>query len=388
MGLFKWLKKRKEREIERAFADIENDLMPPDEAVRKTGDQTIEHCERIVELAHEYDDAKSEYKIVTSYLNDIEVLAGLSDEESKEITDIASQMETLNQTRENYLHMEKKLTDAQFMRMEQEEDRIPEAIIRLEKNEIYLETLVRDMNYLDGEKISWEYVGEDMREERTKLRHIGIALFSAAIFAAALLFVLQLMLKKDLTIFWIVMVLAFALGIVAVFVRYQNNQKEAKQANANKNRAIILLNKVKIKYVNVKNAVDYACENYHVHHSKELKKQWEDYMEAKREREKYIQTNEDLEYYTSKLLKALGVFHLYDSRVWLNQTHALVDEREMVEIKHQLITRRQKLRRRMEHATEKIGQQKEEIEKLIEKHPQNANQIRDIVASIDKMIGA
>ncbi len=40
------------------------------------------------------------------------------------------------------------------------------------------------------------------------------------------------------------------------------------------------MNKIKFKYVNTKNAVDYACEKYHVHNSKELTYIWEQYQDA------------------------------------------------------------------------------------------------------------
>ena len=41
-------------------------------------------------------------------------------------------------------------------------------------------------------------------------------------------------------------------------------------------------------------------------------------------------------------------------RVWLTHANALVDSREMVELKHELLTRRQKLRARMEYSVGKM----------------------------------
>lgn len=43
---------------------------------------------------------------------------------------------------------------------------------------------------------------------------------------------------------------------------------------------LVLLNKVKLKYINVANAVDYACEKYHVKSAGELENQWRYYLEA------------------------------------------------------------------------------------------------------------
>ncbi len=87
-------------------------------------------------------------------------------------------------------------------------------------------------------------------------------------------------------LFTILMVAAAASGFFMLY-RNQNNTREIKRAEVNMNHAITLLNHTKIKYVNSTNAVDYACEKYHVHNSYELTYLWEQYLEAKREREKF-----------------------------------------------------------------------------------------------------
>lgn len=51
----------------------------------------------------------------------------------------------------------------------------------------------------------------------------------------------------------------------------------------------------------------------------------------------------------------------YDARVWLNYTNAIVDHKEMVEQKHELIVRRQKLRGRMSCNVETITRLRREI---------------------------
>lgn len=94
-----------------------------------------------------------------------------------------------------------------------------------------------------------------------------------------------------------------------MFWRMQNDERERKKAQASINKAITLLNSVKLKYVNITNAVDYACEKYHVHNSDELNYIWEQYLEAVKEREKYQRTNEDLEYFTSRLIRDLHAYH-------------------------------------------------------------------------------
>ena len=53
--------------------------------------------------------------------------------------------------------------------------------------------------------------------------------------------------------------------------------------------------------VNMENAVEYAREKYHVNSAAEFKEQWEYYLEAVKEREKYQRTNDDLDYFKGRL---------------------------------------------------------------------------------------
>ncbi len=106
---------------------------------------------------------------------------------------------------------------------------------------------------------------------------------------------------------------------------------------------------MKIKYVNIKNAVDYSCQKYHVKNSRDLTYVYEQYQAAVIEREKFQRTSEDLEYNSEKMLSILKKHNLYDAKVWLNYANAIVNEKDMVELKHNLIVRRQKLRNRMEY---------------------------------------
>ncbi len=147
------------------------------------------------------------------------------------------------------------------------------------------------------------------------------------------------------------------------------------------------MNKISFKYVNVTNAVDYACEKYHVENSYELNYIWDQYLEAVQEREKYQRTNDDLEYFNDKLIQLLHGYRLYDARIWIYQVHALLDKKEMVEVKHELVVRRQKLRSSMETQVARIQGAKEEILKLVKAHPGNESEIQAILEELDRECG-
>ena len=91
---------------------------------------------------------------------------------------------------------------------------------------------------------------------------------------------------------------------------------------------IFVENRIKIKYVNAKNAVDYTCKRFNVINSKALTYHYEQYIEICKEREKFKQTNEDLEYMKNRLVRILRSMNLYDARIWLNYADAIVNKNE------------------------------------------------------------
>ena len=170
-----------------------------------------------------------------------------------------------------------------------------------------------------------------------------------------------------------------------IFVRYQNALTGIARAETNGNHAISLLNKTKIKYVNITNAVDYVCEKYHVKNARDLEYQWEQYLEEVRRKERYMRTNDDLGYYNKKLISLLEEYPLYDATAWVDQPLALVKANEMSEMKHNLLVRRQKLRGQIQYNANVVATERAEIDRLMALHPEYEEEIRGIVQSVDKL---
>ena len=99
-------------------------------------------------------------------------------------------------------------------------------------------------------------------------------------------------------------------------------------------------------------------------------------------------TNEDLNYYYDKLVKLLKKCGLYDSRVWIEQPQALVDQKEMVEIKHDLLVRRQKLRSKIAYNLDIVKKERSEIINMLKKNKEARTvQVLEMIRSIDKLSG-
>lgn len=367
--------------------DVTDQLFPeenePDQ--RRVGHYVLDHCEQIIESARELGEEKKEYEIVTSYLKDIEFLSDLPEEQKAPIREVAENICKLNQERDQYLNTSKRISDVQYVMLEQMEQDIPDVVRRMKENEAYQATIRHDMSYLEGEKMQWTLLRSELLHEKYVLRIASYLVFSAFFLLLILLLVLQLGFSVDITWGWLIVAALAAGGGFFIFVRYQNAVTGIARAEMNANYAISLLNKTKIKYVNITNAVDYACEKYHVKNARDLEYQWEQYLEEMRRKQCYMRTNDDLGYYNKKLISLLEEYRLYDARAWIDQPLALINPNEMSEMKHNLLVRRQKLRARIQYNAKVVETERAQIDRLMALHPEYEEEIRGIVQSIDKL---
>ncbi len=124
---------------------------------------------------------------------------------------------------------------------------------------------------------------------------------------------------------------------------------------------------------------------YNVASASELGKTWQQYQVEKAERHSYEQAERELDQCQKELLHALRRYQIKDPMIWLHQTAAILDRKEMVEIRHNLIIRRQSLRRRMDYNKEVIaGKAQAEIKDLAESYPEYAKEILDIVGQYEE----
>lgn len=381
--------KRRAKEVDTEEQELQNATAPfgkKHKNAKRVDQYVVERLEQIIEITRDVEDTKAEYRKVTSYLNDIKVLEELPEEEMKKLQETASSVMQLNIARTEFLNASKKLSDARFAQFEQEESEVPAAIKRLHSNEMYRDTIEKDMKYVEREKSEWVLRREYLGHQQIRLKNLLYILIGIAVTTAIILGILQFALKVDCYYAWMILVFVTAVAVCIVYVRVQDDGMEITVAERNLNRSIVLMNKVKIRYVNIVNAVDYACEKYHVQNSEELNRYWEYYMEAVKEREKFQRANEDLEYFNGKLVRQLSNYELHDSKVWLTQANALVDSKEMVEIKHVLVNRRQKLREHMEYNLKAIRGLRNDVGRFVNKVGDMQTQVEEILSSVDRLL--
>lgn len=383
MRLFR---RRKKKDIEEFLESIPEGGSELQEK-RQAEHEAFACCEQLIEAARELEETKKEYRLVTDYLNDIQKLEELPPEDMSKLQDTARNIAGLSQAQEEYIHKKKRLSDAQFLQLEQLEREIPDDIRRLQTNESYQSMVKRDLDNLAGEKSEWEYYLESITREQ-KLVKAGLwILFPIVLAGVCVIEYIQYYKHKDVSLVLLGFLFLAAVIGGGLILRQQNNRRELKRAQASINRAITLSNQMKAKYVNVTNAVDYACEKFHVRNAMELNYLWEQYMEAVKEREAAQKANEDLEYFSRKLVRDLKRYQLYDASIWVHQIPAILDKKEMVEVKHYLVVRRQKLRSRIEQQVAQIQDSKKQILLLLKDKQEYQKEIMDVLNSIDQICG-
>lgn len=342
-----------------------------------------ECCEQMVEASNETENAKLEYKLVTAYLNDMQMIEDMPEDRKVTVNATVRKILNLNEERKNLQKTTSKITDMQYWFAENHEEEIPDALKRMTENEKYREILKSDMRHLENEKAAQNIRKKDIIQEQQNLKGMSVIAFATLIAVIVLIVAFQIIFEAEVQTAYVVSMFAAVLVTAGLFVKLKNADYELKYTETCLNKAIGLLNHTKIKYVNITNALDYSYEKYNVKNAYELNYIWENYMRERDERYRYQQASDDLEFYQELLVKQLAEYGIQDASVWPSQVNAIIDNKEMVEIRHRLICRRQKIRKQLEYNKNIMEEAKKEISELVANHKEYAAEILDIVNSVE-----
>ena len=338
-------------------------------------------CEQLVDLTYQEEDLKREYQLVTAYLVDIQKIEELPQELAAEIQDTARKIELVEKSRNTYVQSENLLPMEQFNRMQRLEDEVQDTVVKLTNMEMRDSMLKSDMGHLEGEKEDLKYMREEFSEDIMRTRGIVSTVLILFLLAVGVLLSIALYSKLDVMLPSLVIGLVAVISFVVAYVHYVDVKNEIKVTDAKLKRAISLLNKVKVKYINNTNTRDYIYEKYGVNSGKELEYNWELYNKMVQDARRYSQANTDYRVYCDELVEQLTRIGVKDPLVWPKQTQALIDHREMVEIKHSLNTRRKKLRDQLASCDKMRENARIALHASAEGNPEIKAYIREILGS-------
>ena len=349
-------------------------------------DDYVKSClERMADATKELENLTYEYDMVTSYLKDMEEIDALPQEESEQLKECARRVADLQSSRADYMERPRRISEENYRLMERIADEVEEGYEKLSETEEYQNLIRQDLGRLDGERHAYAYRRNEVMGVIADTRGMAVICVVALGLCVLLLLLLQFFLEMDTGVGYLLTAAAAAVAITVIYVKHLDARQELRRVENGINKIILLQNKVKIRYVNNTNLLQYLQLKYGVGSAKELMDLWENYQVERAERETLRKAERDLDYNERELLQMLKCYQIKDPAIWLHQTEAILDRKEMVEIRHNLIVRRQSLRRRMDYNKEVVaGGSQQEIKELVEKYPQYAKEIMQAVEEYEK----
>jgi hypothetical protein len=178
----------------------------------------------------------------------------------------------------------------------------------------------------------------------------------------------------NMTIPFLLTVLMGMASVLYIFMEARKNAYDIQVVQMKLNREVMLMNKVKIKSVNNRNYLEYTYSKYMIDNYEQFKILWEEYVKVKDEARRYQSNTELLEFNNNELVHTLKKFGIADADIWIYQPTALLDNKEMVEVRHRLNVRRQKLRERIDLNAKQKEEAVSSIRMLIKTYPDCAEE--------------
>lgn len=326
-------------------------------------------------------EARSEYQTIASYLADIQKIEMIPSEYREDLDNAARNIVRLNRERLERQNRDVNITDIQYQLFESYELQIPKDLVLLKEEEDYKKDIERDIEHLENEREKLNTDEEEIISKQAYLKGLGIAIFTVTIVLFALFAIILYKLDVDLTLPFLLTILIGMISTLYIFMESRKNTHDIKLVSAKINRQIQLMNRVKIKAFNNHNYLQYIYNKYMVVDYNHLKELWEEYITLKEESLKYKDNTEQLDYYCDILVNELDRFGINDKEIWIYQAIALIDSREMVEVRHRLNERRRSLREQIEVYQEQQEEAIDIITKIVEANPDKKEEASKLLKS-------
>lgn len=391
MSLFRRKKKVKTEEFIDPELDIELEYRKKREASREDRSfSDIEdmqyvrlHCEQVAESSRYIEELKNENMVVQSYILDIQKIEKMPEPARKNLRRISEQIGSLEKKRQDFHDRTQALPRNRTRVFERYEEEFPKALTNMQNDEKYCTAVKHDMRLLEAEKISLKEDMESYSDRHVFLKNVSVILLVVLLVVFAVFFISgELNSQGGRTLFMIVLLLS-ALLTGFIFILQRNAAFQFKMSEKKLVRAVCLLNKTKIKYVNIVGSVDYQHEKYGVKNAYQLGREYEAYLSDKKNSERYHNSVKELDTMVLELYKSLEPLQLYDSSIWEKQYSALSNDKEMEEIRKRLEVRRKKLNEQIDYNIERIDKARSSVVEFIKKHPDKSKEIMEIVDSYD-----
>lgn len=340
-----------------------------------------ECCQAIQEVDLQIAGIREEYQDVTNSLMDIQKIDRMEGEEHRGLLNAARNIVRLTKERNQYKNRNLTISDAVIRRFEPYENELVDEIKKMYDAEVYQSALDGDLDKLHDEKKKLRVEKQEIIEKQNSLKGMAKVLIVLIISLFVLFMVIYYALDVDMTFPYLGTILLAAISSAVIFFESNRNRHDMILSERKMDKAISLLNRVKIKCVNNLNLLDYNRQKFGVADAAEFEHYWNEYVRAKEYERKFRENTEQLNFYCDELTSILKAQELLDCDIWIGQVLAITDKREMVEIRHKLNAQRQILRDRIEYNENVKKDYVQSIDAILKENPENKEEILKIVES-------
>ena len=265
MNIFKKIFKKWNREpdeMEYEETDWEGEEEEAEQSVdfdnKEVRETYVRNClEKMADATKELENLTFEYDMVTSYLKDMEEIEALPEEEAEELKNCAKKVELLQNSRDDYMGRKRRMSDDRYRQIERMLDEIEEGCAKIKEAEQYQELVKKDLSRLEGEKHAYLYRKNELISAIADTRGMAIISVTALGLCFALLLFLQFFMEMDTKAGYLITAGVAAFAITLIYVKHSEARRDLKRVELSINKIILLQNKVKIRYVNNTELLDY-----------------------------------------------------------------------------------------------------------------------------------
>lgn len=381
MGFFKKIFRKTEEVHEESELDLLEKYIDDDTQRKKKVSSSLMQMK---EISGDIDNLQAEYDAVTDYLNDCDEFDRLPDDIYTPIKDIAEQLIKIRDEKKKYYIKEPLMDEVLYDTMDKLSDTIPDAIKKIEETEEYQEMIKSDLRKVEGEKQAYNYRARENAALRSNLKTVLIVSTVSALLLFVVLLVLRIVLELNVTIGFLIAATVLITVYCFLFLKSNSLRKEAQRIDKTVVKIIKLQNSIKIRLVNNTNLLDYLYIKYDIYSSKELKDNYNLYLSEKERRDNYDRASKELPSQKRLLLSYLTKLHLYDPVYWVHSPECIIDKKERVEVRHELIGRRQDLRERISQCSAEAEKLRDELKEIIKKYPKYSVELMSMIEDFDK----
>ncbi|MBR5970583.1 MAG: hypothetical protein IK016_09610 [Lachnospiraceae bacterium] len=336
--------------------------------------------DRMYEGAREIEKLKQEYGSVTGQIHDLDKVKALSPEKRAPVEKNARRLQEFLRRQEEAARRDGQMSDEAFNRMERLQDEYPSALRKFADAEDYHRKIKNDLRKLDNEREAYYLREEELEKTLSGTHDLSVICMAALCAVIAVLFVLQTVFQLNVIYGYMAAVLLAAVAIVFLYLRNSAAARELKSVENTINRLILLQNTVKIRYVNNRNLLDYYELKYGVQKASELRDLAARYEKEKDARQRLSDTMREIARTEQDLQRMYFDAGVREPQKLVKMPEVILSSSDESVYRSELLKQRKQLRSRMDYNQDKvIAKAKEEIKRLVKKHPRYADEISEQV---------